>query len=109
MEKKVYPMIQTSESNTDKLFMYEAANDDILAAVYLKKSPIKITYKREFQKFIDLLSYFGGFFNVVITIVGTIIRDYNRQAQYMFLANSMYNFVEFDKKKKDKKSSSSIN
>lgn len=40
----------------------------------------------------DLISYLGGYTGIILTIVGSIFRLYNKYAYILSLANNIYNF-----------------
>lgn len=54
------------------------------------------------MKLQDLMSYIGGFSEIIYSAFGAIVILLNYQHQLMTLANSLYNFEDDTKKKKKK-------
>ncbi|CAK81194.1 unnamed protein product (macronuclear) [Paramecium tetraurelia] len=75
-------------------------NDQQFSAIYLRRSPYTQIVKRELQDISDLLSYLGGFANIVALVFGILIKSYNksrciRSITYLVmidLANYVYDF-----------------
>lgn len=44
----------------------------------MRRSPYTFVIKRDFEDIADLLSYLGGFANIVALIFGIIIKSYNK-------------------------------
>ncbi len=43
-----------------------------MASVFFRRSQLTVEYDKSYQKIADLLSYIGGFLNIVLVIVGTM-------------------------------------
>ncbi|CAD8210004.1 unnamed protein product [Paramecium octaurelia] len=67
-------------------------NDQQFSAIYLRRSPYTQIFKRELQDISDLLSYLGGFANIVALVFGIIIKSYNKSRFMIELANHVYDF-----------------
>ncbi|CAD8210201.1 unnamed protein product [Paramecium pentaurelia] len=67
-------------------------NDQQFSAIYLRRSPYTYIIRRELQDIADLLSYLGGFANIVAIIFGVIIKTYNKSRFMIELANHVYDF-----------------
>ncbi|KAM3136629.1 hypothetical protein pb186bvf_011265 [Paramecium bursaria] len=70
--------------------------DKQFAAVFLRRSNFSQIIKRQYQKISDLLSYLGGFLQIMVVAVGFVIVNYNRAYMMIDLANMLFDF----KKKK---------
>ncbi|CAD8121273.1 unnamed protein product [Paramecium sonneborni] len=67
-------------------------NPQQYAAIYMRRSPYTYVIKRDFQDIADLLSYLGGFANIVALIFGIMIKSYNKSRFMIELANQIYDF-----------------
>ncbi|CAD8089546.1 unnamed protein product [Paramecium sonneborni] len=67
-------------------------NDQQFSAIYLRRSPYTYIIRRELEDIADLLSYLGGFANIVALIFGIIIKSYNKSRFMIELANHVYDF-----------------
>ncbi|CAD8049224.1 unnamed protein product [Paramecium primaurelia] len=74
--------ITTLGSPTDKQYI----------ALYFRRSPYTKYITRSFQKVDDLLSYLGGFVNIVVVFLGFFVAFYNKQQYLIELANKVYDF-----------------
>ncbi|CAD8109349.1 unnamed protein product [Paramecium sonneborni] len=74
--------------------------DDSFAVVYLRRSPFTETINRKFQKLGELLSYLGGFMQIMKLIFGFAIAFYNRTSMLIELANKLYDFEDTQHLKK---------
>ncbi|CAD8200360.1 unnamed protein product [Paramecium pentaurelia] len=68
--------------------------DDNYAIVYLRRSPFTETINRKYQKLGELLSYLGGFMQIMKVIFGFVIAFYNRTSMLIELANKLYDFQD---------------
>ncbi|CAD8093863.1 unnamed protein product [Paramecium primaurelia] len=68
--------------------------DDNYAIVYLRRSPFTEIVNRRFQKIGELLSYLGGFMQIMKVLFGFLIAFYNRTSMLIELANKLYDFKE---------------
>ncbi|CAD8189127.1 unnamed protein product [Paramecium octaurelia] len=68
--------------------------DDNYAIVYLRRSPFTETMNRKYQKLGELLSYLGGFMQIMKVIFGFLIAFYNRTSMLIELANKLYDFQD---------------
>ncbi|CAD8141300.1 unnamed protein product [Paramecium octaurelia] len=84
--------ITTLGSPTDKQYI----------ALYFRRSPYTKYITRQFQKVDDLLSYLGGFVNIVVVFLGFFVGFYNKQQYLIELANKVYDF-NFDNSKNPQK------
>ncbi|CAD8060136.1 unnamed protein product [Paramecium sonneborni] len=84
--------ITTLGSPTDKQYI----------ALYFRRSPYTKYITRKFQKVDDLLSYLGGFVNIVVVFLGFFVAFYNKQQYLIELANKVYDF-NFDTSKNSQK------
>ncbi|CAD8170329.1 unnamed protein product [Paramecium octaurelia] len=75
------------------------------AIVYLRRSPFTEILDRRFQKIGELLSYLGGFMQIMKVLFGFLIAFYNRTSMLIELANKLYDF----KDEKDVKKLKTIN
>lgn len=66
---------------------------------YLRRSKNSLNIYREFMKFQDLLSYIGGFSEIVYIAFGILVAYWNQQHQLITLSNALYNFEDKEKKK----------
>lgn len=69
-------------------------SDDNYATVYMRRSPFTEIIKRKFQKLGELLSYLGGFMQIMRIAFGFIIAFYNKTAMLIELANKLYEFKD---------------
>ncbi|CAD8190743.1 unnamed protein product [Paramecium octaurelia] len=67
-------------------------NGQQYSAIYMRRSPYTYVIKRDFQDIADLLSYLGGFANIVALIFGVLIKSYNKSRFMIDLANQIYDF-----------------
>ncbi|CAD8072309.1 unnamed protein product [Paramecium primaurelia] len=67
-------------------------NGQQYSAIYMRRSPYTFVIKRDFQDIADLLSYLGGFANIVALIFGILIKSYNKSRFMIDLANQIYDF-----------------
>ncbi|CAD8116549.1 unnamed protein product [Paramecium sonneborni] len=74
--------------------------DDNYAIVYLRRSPFTETINRKFQKIGELLSYLGGFMQIMKLLFGFAIAFYNRTSMLIELANKLYDFQDAENLKK---------
>ncbi|CAD8070776.1 unnamed protein product [Paramecium sonneborni] len=79
--------------------------DDNYAIVYLRRSPFTEIVNRRFQKLGELLSYLGGFMQIMKVLFGFVIAFYNRTSMLIELANKLYDF----KDEKDVKKLKTVN
>ena len=68
--------------------------DTIFATLYLRRSPFTEIINRNYQKVGDLLSYLGGFMQILKVIFGFFIAFYNRTSMLIELSNKLYDFKE---------------
>ncbi|CAD8143459.1 unnamed protein product [Paramecium octaurelia] len=79
-----------------------SATDKQYIALYFRRSPYTKYITRQFQKVDDLLSYLGGFVNIVVVFLGFFVAFYNKQQYLIELANKVYDF-NFDNTKNSQK------
>jgi hypothetical protein len=58
--------------------MIRTAESGIYSDLYFRKSDQKIKVTRSFRKIDDLFSYIGGLFGIFASVLGLIIRHYNK-------------------------------
>ncbi|CAD8200362.1 unnamed protein product [Paramecium pentaurelia] len=68
--------------------------DTNFATLYLRRSPFTEIINRNYQKVGDLLSYLGGFMQILKVIFGFFIAFYNRTSMLIELSNKLYDFKE---------------
>ncbi|CAD8198882.1 unnamed protein product [Paramecium octaurelia] len=95
----IFPYI---EDNQEQLFNIKQQGDfrvsnvqnsgSQYSAIYMRRSPYTYEVKRDFQDLADLLSYLGGFANIVVMIFGFLITFYNKSQFMIELANQVYDF-----------------
>ncbi|CAD8111553.1 unnamed protein product [Paramecium sonneborni] len=66
--------------------------DQNYAIVYLRRSQFSEFIQRRFMKFDELLSFLGGFLQIMITGFGIFIMYYNKLSLQIELSNKLYNF-----------------
>ncbi|CAK58159.1 unnamed protein product (macronuclear) [Paramecium tetraurelia] len=66
--------------------------DDKYAVIYLRRSQFTEIVKRRFTSIGELLSYLGGFLQIMITGLGLFIIYYNKIQMQIELSNKLYNF-----------------
>ncbi|CAK76107.1 unnamed protein product (macronuclear) [Paramecium tetraurelia] len=97
--QNIFPYI---EDNQEQLFNIKQQGDfrvnnvqnsgSSYSAIYMRRSPYTYQVKRDFQDLADLLSYLGGFANIVVMIFGFFISFYNKSQFMIELANQVYDF-----------------
>ncbi|CAD8066755.1 unnamed protein product [Paramecium primaurelia] len=115
--QNIFPYI---EDNQEQLFNIKQQGDfrvnnvqnsgSSYSALYMRRSPYTYKVKRDFQDLADLLSYLGGFANIVVMIFGFFISFYNKSQFMIELANQVYDFpiknvsnIELQQRKEIKK------
>jgi hypothetical protein len=63
--------------------------------VYLRSDYFTLKATRRFMKIDELLSYFGGIFQLFILLIGLFMKFYNEKFFMLRLANKIYDFKEF--------------
>ncbi|CAD8111545.1 unnamed protein product [Paramecium sonneborni] len=66
--------------------------DDKYAIIYLRRSQFTEIVNRRFTQIGELLSYLGGFLQIMITGLGIFIIYYNKIQMQIDLSNKLYNF-----------------
>ncbi|CAD8126731.1 unnamed protein product [Paramecium sonneborni] len=97
--QNIFPYI---EDNQEQLYNIKQQGDfrvsnvqnsgSSYSAIYMRRSPYTYQLKRDFQDLADLLSYLGGFANIVVMIFGFFITFYNKSQFMIELANQVYDF-----------------
>ncbi|CAD8188843.1 unnamed protein product [Paramecium pentaurelia] len=83
------------------LTLLGADTDTIYAQFYLRRSTFTENIQRNYQKVDDLMSYLGGFLQIMIAFFGFFIQVYNKQSQLVDLSNELFDFdIEDEDKKK---------
>ncbi|CAD8202414.1 unnamed protein product [Paramecium octaurelia] len=66
--------------------------DDNYAIIYLRRSQFTEIVNRRYTQIGELLSYLGGFLQIMITGLGIFIMYYNKVQMQIELSNKLYNF-----------------
>ncbi|CAD8200037.1 unnamed protein product [Paramecium pentaurelia] len=66
--------------------------DDNYAIIYLRRSQFTEIVNRRYTQIGELLSYLGGFLQIMITGLGIFIMYYNKIQMQIELSNKLYNF-----------------
>ncbi|CAD8170309.1 unnamed protein product [Paramecium octaurelia] len=82
------------------LTLLGADTDVIYAQFYLRRSTFNENIQRNYQKVDDLMSYLGGFLQIMIVFFGFFIQVYNKQSQLVDLSNELFDFDIDDENKK---------
>ncbi|KRX02228.1 hypothetical protein PPERSA_04850 [Pseudocohnilembus persalinus] len=89
IEDFVFPVMEPSEvKETYTSTKYEGE----YSSFYLRKSRYTTTIEKSFMSFEDLLSYIGGFANVLYIVIGLVAYELNYEQQLIEVANSLYFF-----------------
>ncbi|CAD8188839.1 unnamed protein product [Paramecium pentaurelia] len=83
------------------LTMLGNAVDSVYAQFYMRRSTYSENVWRNYQKVDDLMSYLGGFLQIMIVFFGFFIQVYNKQSQLVDLSNELFDFdIEDDQQTK---------
>ncbi|CAD8090665.1 unnamed protein product [Paramecium sonneborni] len=74
------------------LTLLGTAVDSTYAQFFMRRSTYTENVYRNYQKVDDLMSYLGGFLQIMIVFFGFFIQVYNKQSQLVDLSNELFDF-----------------